>query len=689
LTKRIAHFATLAAILASPWLPAATTPADPGGLVADVIFDPVVVTSTPQASPLTFEIDPKIPRQPVPASDGADYLRTIPGFASIRNGGTNGDPVLRGMFGSRLKLLTNDSELLGACPVRMDNPLSYVAPETYDTLSVVKGPQTVIWGPGSSAGTVRFERHTERFDETGWRGYAGLLLGSWNRNDQVLDVATGTPTGYVRLTGNRSSQDDYESGSGQRVPSKWMKWSADVETGWTPDADTRLVATIGGGDGEARYAGRSMDGSQFRRESGMLRFEKARIGGVLDAIEASAYTNYADHVMDNYTLRDPNPSSSMPMPMASNVDRRTTGGRIATTWRWNGSLSLVTGLDQQANSHRSRYSMGRDVYLSLPRVADARFSTSGAFAEFDWAFASRQRLIAGARADHATVTDKRLTTGGMMPMPNPSSGETRRDTLGSGFLRYEHDLAGSPTRLYAGIGHVERFPDYWELFSASTATAGTVNAFSSVRPERTTQLDVGAQFNGTSIRSWVSLYAGRVDDFILFRYGTNSMGAPISQALNVDARTWGGETGMQWRFADLWTLDASAAHARGSNRTDSKPLPQMPPLEGRLGLAYDDRTWSFGGMWRVVARQNQVSINEGNVVGRDLGPSSGFATLAVNGGYRLNATTQLTAGVDNLFDRRFAEHLNLGGNAAFGYPADPVRIDEPGRTFWTRLNTSF
>ena len=65
----------------------------------------MVITGVAQQSPLTVVTDPKI-RQPMPASDGADYLKTIPGFSAVRNGGVNGDPVFRGMFGSRLKLLS-------------------------------------------------------------------------------------------------------------------------------------------------------------------------------------------------------------------------------------------------------------------------------------------------------------------------------------------------------------------------------------------------------------------------------------------------------------------------------------------------------------------------------------------------------------------------------------------------------
>ena len=91
-------------------------------------LDGVVVVGVAPIAASTFVTDPRLPRQPVPASDGADYLKTIPGFSTLRSGGTNGDPVLRGMFGSRIALLTNDGALSGACPSRMDNAMSYIAP---------------------------------------------------------------------------------------------------------------------------------------------------------------------------------------------------------------------------------------------------------------------------------------------------------------------------------------------------------------------------------------------------------------------------------------------------------------------------------------------------------------------------------------------------------------------------------
>jgi iron complex outermembrane receptor protein len=163
----------------------------------------------------------------------------------------------------------------------------------------------------------------------------------------------------VRFIGNQSHSDDYD-GNGDTVPSRWDKWNGDVAVGWTPDADTLLELTAGKGDGEARYAGRGMDGSQFKRESLGLRFEKSNLGEVLDKVEAQVYYNYADHVMDNYSLRTPSGTGMMGMPMVSNVDRRTLGARIKATWRW-ADVQLISGIDAQTNEHRQRSGMGIDA----------------------------------------------------------------------------------------------------------------------------------------------------------------------------------------------------------------------------------------------------------------------------------------------------------------------------------------
>jgi len=654
---------------------------------------PMVITGVAQQSPLTVVTDPKIPRQPVPASDAGDYLKTIPGFSAVRNGGVNSDPVFRGMFGSRLKLLTNGGEMLGACPSRMDSPSSYITPENYDALTIIKGPQTVLWGPGNSAATILFERDPESFSELGGRIDASFLVGSDGRFDRNIDAAAGGEQGYIRLLANRSDSDDYEDGNGDEVHSRWDKWSTDLVLGWTPDEDTLLELTLGRGDGEARYAGRGMDGSQFERESISLRFEKTNLGERLKKIDARVYYNYADHVMDNYSLRSPNPNDvMMPMrnPMATAVDRRTLGGRLATTWEL-GEYELVAGVDAQTNEHRRRSASGIDNYKNLPWTKDAEFTQFGAFGELSRDLDEKRRIISGLRADRVTVTDERTQLCNMMGMAcrdNPTAGDERSDNLYSGFLRYEHDLQSMPATAYIGLGHSQRFADYWELFSAANRV-GVPTSFETVNPEKTTQLDVGIQYSQGLLDAWASAYVGQVRDYIMFSYGPGANPLhTISWTDNIDGRIAGAEMGASYRLNSNWKTDASLAYAWGKNSSDGEALPQMPPLEGRLGLTYARGDWSAAGLWRVVAAQNRVAEGRGNVTSKDFDESSGFGVFSLNGAYRLNENFKLSTGIDNLFDKAYSEHLNQAGNAGIGLSATE-RLNEPGRTYWARVDMSF
>ncbi|GLU31375.1 outer membrane copper receptor [Trinickia caryophylli] len=642
----------------------------------------IEVVAAPEATPLVVVTDPKTPRQPLPASDGADYLKTIPGFASIRSGGTNGDAVFRGMFGSRLNILANGMPTLGACPGRMDAPTSYIAPESYDKVTVVKGPQTVLYGPGASAGTVLFERVTPRFKTPGMRFEGSLVGGSFGRNDQNVDLTAGTPDFYGRVTANHAHSQDYEDGNGRTVPSQWDKWNADATLGWTPDDNTRLELTAGTGDGYARYAGRSMDGAHFRRETFGLKFEKKHIGEVLDRIEAQVFYNEADHVMDNYTLRMPDPTSSMPMRMASEVRRRTLGARVAATFRFADAFKLVTGVDAQSNRLDSRAAMGMQNYGDKPWNPRANMWNAGVFGELTWYASEASRVIGGARIDQASARDKRATAGSTS---NPTFDDSRSRTLPSGFVRYERDLASLPLTWYAGIGHTERFPDYWELFSPTSGPAGSVNAFSALKPEKTTQLDIGTQYKSEKLDAWVSAYAGYVQDFILFDYATGPMGR-TTQATNVNAQIMGGELGTSWRPFSPWRIETSLAYAWGRNVQSGAPLPQIPPLEARFGVEYTRGPWSAGGLWRVVAPQHRYALNEGNVVGKDFGPSAGFGVLSLHTQYKVSKTVEISVGIDNVLDKAYSEHLNLAGNAGFGYAAS-VPVTEPGRTAWIRLST--
>jgi iron complex outermembrane receptor protein len=322
----------------------------------------------------------------------------------------------------------------------------------------------------------------------------------------------------------------------------------------------------------------------------------------------------------------------------------------------------------------------------MARVKDAEFRNRGAFGEFTWA-RGNDKVITGARADRWQATDARqtLSLGMMSGVANPTAGEWRRETLISGFGRYERSLAS--TTFYAGVGYVERFPDYWELIGNGRESVSSLSAFDT-RPEKTTQLDLGFVYASGPVTLSLSAFAGRIDDFVLIESNYAKGMRLTSVARNVDAMTWGAEGDLTYLLAPGWKLTGTLAWTWGENLTDDVPLGQIPPLEGRIGLAYEGSAWSAGALVRSVAAQDRVAINQGNVVGQDIGRSAGFAVLSLNGGYHLAKGLSLTAGVDNLLDKTYAEHISRAGAMVAGFE-QTTRVNEPGRTLWVNLSARF
>ncbi|WP_180168124.1 TonB-dependent copper receptor [Acinetobacter sp. YH12035] len=639
---------------------------------------PIVVTSTAgnDANGLIVRADPKQPIQPVPATDGADYLQSIVGFSSVNSGaGTNGDVTFRGMFGSRIKILTDGTENLGACPSRMDSPTSYISPESYDRISVIKGPQTVQYANTGSAATVIFERTPEQFGEDQhYRGQASVLIGSFGRLDQNIEAAAGDEKKYIRLNTNRSVSNSYQDGDGQTVPSDWERWNADLALGWMPDEDTWVELTGGKADGEAVYAGRAMDGSKFARESLGLRVEKKNLSDVIKKVEAQVNYNFNDHVMDNFSLREFTPSAMMAMPMATNVARKTLNARVAMTNAWD-QIELITGIDTQNNEHSIRKGM-HNSYKDQLRETDMEFQSVGAFAELNYDLGNRNALVTGVRLDQVDVDAVQ-------------SHQSRHDVLPSAFFRFEnvhpeHDDG----KTYMGLGYVERMPDYWELFSPKSGN-GHENTFQNIDIEKTLQLDIGYQHEHGNFSSWASAYAGVINDYILTTYlPTGNMGMLEAHSRNVDATVAGAEVGIGYQFTDAIQADLSVMYAWGENTSDNTPLPQISPLEARVNLRYIQDNYTLGAYWRLVDGQNRISEREGNIVGYDLKQSAGFGTLSLNGTYHVNDNMDLSVGVDNVLDRTYAEHLNKMGSSGFGFAANE-QFNNIGRNYWARISMKF
>jgi iron complex outermembrane receptor protein len=623
----------------------------------------LVVTGDVMRQPVNVVSDPKKPRLPLPAFEGSGFLKTIPGFSVTRKGGMGGDPSFRGQGGSRLAIVDDGQHVYGACGGRMDPPTNYIYPESYDEITVIKGPQTVKYGPVGSAGTVLFEKNRHSFTERGIIGRASITEGSFERKDSIIEFVAGNADYYVDFDMDSSSSDHYQDGDNNPVQSSYDRDNIKVALGWTPSENTVIELAIGQSEGEAEYADRLNKARQIDNESYTLLVQHDFDSELVKNIDFQAYSNENDHIMDQFDRG---------VNMGMNVVRSTSGGHFWLGLTPLADWDLTLGVDHMSSDHQGRginmmQDKGLNDLLRKPFMKDMEYANWGLFAESVYHLA-HSKVFAGIRYDNR---DTELFVG---------QKGSRTDDVFSGYARYEYRDGFS--QYYAGVGHAERVADYWEFMKAS-ASNPMDKAFD-LKPEETNQLDIGWIYDNGLVFS-TSLFYGQLDNYILI----DSTG-PMTVARNIDATLYGGETSLDYDFNDNWSAQVTLSYTLGDNDTDNVDLGQVSPLESKFSLNYENDAWAAGILWRMVDAQDRVTVGHGNIVGQDLAESSGFGTVAINASWAYDDHLRLIVGVENLFDITYAEHISksAGGNDIPG--SEPMfQVNESGRNVWAKLTYEF
>ena len=630
-----------------------------------VTLSPVTVTGTQQEKANRVTFNPKAALQPLPAGDGADLLQSVPNMSIIRKGGSSGDPLFRGLGGSRLSVNADDQFIYGGCGMRMDPPTAYIHPNSFDKVVVTKGPQTVTQGMGLVSGSVQFIRKDPDFTEKPYNINATLTAGSNDRLDGSLEAEFGGKYGYVRTNISHNKADDYKDGDGNRIHSNFKRDSQMLQLGVTPTENTTIAGTYERSRAKVAYADRMMDGSKFDRDAWNIRFTQRNLTPWFSELELRYGKSEIDHVMDTYSLRTIYNPAGKQIKNANNPKRNTDTGRLKATFDWD-KLNLQTGLDYLDDVHVARHERGGDGYSHKPYMPNQSFKQWGIFTEASWQQTDNQRWVAGLRHDQvkahydtARVTDPVL--------------KYQKFNLNSGFLRWERNTDNG-LKYYAGFGIAERAPDYWERLRSENKA---------IRAEQNRQIDAGVIWKRPNLHASVSVFGSNIKDFIMME----RQGMMNFNVRNINASRFGGEAEVKWTFAPNWEVGTSLAYTHGKNRTDGKPLAQTPPLEWNNTLAFDNGKFSAGALWRVVAKQNRYSKGQGNIVGQDIGASSGFGVLSLNAGWKFSKYATLQGGVDNVFNKTYAEFVSRGGDPSAG--TQTMRVNEPGRTAWLRLQAKF
>ncbi|MBC8267271.1 MAG: TonB-dependent copper receptor [Rhodospirillaceae bacterium] len=637
-----------------------------------------------------------------PASDVGEFLRSLPGIDSVRMGGHGLDPMIRGQQQDQLNIISDGAFMYGGCPSRMDPPAALTALDSFDTITIERGYQSVTHGSGGTGGSIIMERNTPPLDpEKPWR--LNFTAGGQS-NDSAYNSSVNASyrleQGYARANGTKSKEENYNDGAGKDVRSAFKQWSAGMEIGWTPNDSAELSLGVERDRvDDVLFAGAMMDSPYGVTDVYRLKFKKKFEGDVLKKISVNAYNSRVDHLMDSYTLR--NPSSYMETPSDSDTLGLKIQGDLVVK-----EVPVVLGADFKNLAREAIRYRGTNATnvttLQAYMWPDVTQQEVGVFGEGTFDLDEDRSVKVGLRYDNVYVsagkTNKTASVSGAI---NRSANDLYTLYYGYGFENVmEHNVSGlmrfeqkidMDTSAYATLSRSVRTANTTERAIAADHAMNSMRRAGNPRldPEQHYQADVGISTKLSGYAVSASAYYDRVNDFIFRDAARGQSGILLNDTTvvyrNIDANLMGFGLAMNRTFENKVSLAGSLTYTRGENKDINAPLAQIPPLKMTMDASYPVQDWLIGARANAVARQGRVDDDSSTGSGRDTGKTGGYVTADLYASRSIYDNFELGFGVSNLLDKKYANHLNTSSS----FDATETQVNEPGRSFYLRLTGNF
>ena len=374
------------------------------------------------------------------------------------------------------------------------------------------------------------------------------------------------------------------------------------------------------------------------------------------------------------------------------LDARTFGGRGQANILpgFGGRLSLggdVYRLEREGTNHLSFLSgdmAGTTRYFHA--WPETHIMDGGIFGEYVYLPAPKWRLIVGARVDFVDAGAN----------PGPTERLQYHTYYGAADVdAFETNVSAnarlvyspvSSLDLFVGVGRAARTADATERYLAlGPGPGGFYIGNPGLDPEESFEVDTGIHARWGRLAVDGSLFYNRIEDYILQYILDRAFQCPhgpcnLRGFRNIDhAILLGADLSLSYALRENLSLHGSFAYVHGENEEDDRALPEIPPLEGRLGLRYEHPRWGlwFNPMLRLVQSQHRIDT----AFGEDA--TQGHVTVDIGAGWRLFGRHELMVQVENLFDKNYNEHITREN------PFTGREVFEPGRVVTVGLRTTF
>jgi iron complex outermembrane recepter protein len=619
------------------------------------------------------------------AHDGGALLSQLPAIGLIRKGGGYGfDPVLRGFKYEQLNLVLNGAQTASAaCPNRMDPPTSQMSPNMIQKIEILKGPYALRYGNAFGA-TINFISPSPRFSDKK-EGY-GRVSGRYDSNGNIFrsEGLAGFRSEHINLGlyAAWSQGNDYQTGEGNDIPADFKRASFGAKLGLRLTQKQLLKLSVTRNLArDTDFAALPMDLTKDDTWMFSASHELYPLSGSLKSWKTSLYGSFVDHLMDNLSKPlEPRLVNAITRANTTNYGLRTEG-----SWSFS-HTRLYTGMDYRfegAAGHRSReFLMGPNTGNQvLDNVwQGGEIQRAGLFVEYHYHGGLLKWVVSGRlNANLADISEpdpefKNLYPDAGSSQLNPalSLGVTRSftDKLSLGLWLGRVQRSGSLT---------ERFINYFPVGVDPYEMLGNPLLV----PEINNESDITFQWKSKRTNIHLDLFAAYLQDLISSVIDTSlspriQSSPGVRRYTNIErAIKTGFEAGWMQKLPAGLQHQFSLAYTYAKDLDRKDPLPEIAPLDLRYLLSgnYFSQRLKPYFSFRYVLEQSRISTEFGETA------SPSFALIDLGLSFRFTESFRMTAGVSNLFDTLYYEHLSRSVRNVNALP-----IYAPGRCLFLSFN---
>lgn len=334
-------------------------------------------------------------------------------------------------------------------------------------------------------------------------------------------------------------------------------------------------------------------------------------------------------------------------------------------------------------------SVVRTLYKTIYEkpLPDADYSSAGIYLQDEMKLFDNLNLTLGGRYDYIWLSNAETYN----PLYEINNGVVNNDPAGQKVI-WESESAENKSYVF-NIGLLYSLSDISNLsFNAARSfrspsleeryqyiDLGTVVRIGdpNLKPEQGYFFDLGFRLFPDDLNFTASIFLNSLKDLVAEVPGTYEGRNALIKVNIGEALLYGFEYSIYYSLSDHLNIYNNLAYIRGLNQKEDQDLPQIPPLNGIIGIEYFPFNWMSADASAILfAVQNKVAPDEMT--------TPGYATFSFKLNFiNLNLSgikAGFSTGVENILDKGYRDHLSTNRGSI---------TMEPGRNFFIRANLAF